>query len=61
MKYEYKDLLTSLIWLGLAGVLVAFDTYVLNNFLGQIDSLIFILLFIGVLGILVKILMNPTV
>ena len=61
MKYEYKDLLTSLIYFGLAGVFVAFDAYVLNNFLGQIDSLIFILLFIGVLGMLVKILMNPNV
>lgn len=61
MKYEYKDLLTSLKWLGLAAVLFALDAYVFNNFLGQIDSLIFILLFIGVLGTLVKILMNPRV
>jgi hypothetical protein len=61
MKYEYKDLLISLKWLGLAAVLAALDAYVFNNFLGQIESLIFILLFIGVLGTLVKILMNPRV
>ena len=61
MKYTYKDLLTSLIWWVLAGVLVALDTYVLNNFLGEIDSLILILLGIGVLGMIVKIPMNPNV
>ena len=61
MKYRYKDLLTLLIWFGLAGVLVALDTYVLNNFLGEIDSLILILLGIGVLGMIVKIPMNPDV
>ena len=61
MKYTYKDLLTSLIWLGLAGALVALDTYVLNNFLGEIDSLILVLLGIGVLGMIVKIPMNPEV
>jgi len=49
------------IWLILAGTLVALDTYVLNNFLGEIDSLIFILLGIGVLGMIVKIPMNPDV
>lgn len=61
MKYTFKDLLTSLIWLILAGTLVALDTYVLNNFLMEIDSLIFILLGIGVLGMIVKIPMNPDV
>lgn len=61
MKYTFKDLLTSLIWLILAGTLVALDTYVLNNFLREIDSLIFILLGIGVLGMIVKIPMNPDV
>ncbi|MDA7797848.1 hypothetical protein N8959_00025 [bacterium] len=61
MKYTFKDLLTSLIWLSLAGSLVALDTYVLNNFLGEIDSLILILLGIGVLGMIVKIPMNPDV
>ena len=61
MKYTYKDLLTSLIWWVLAGVLVALDTYVLNNFLGEIDSLILILLGIGVLGMIVKIPMNPNI
>ena len=61
MKYTHKDLLTSLIWFGLAGALVALDAYVLNNFLGEIDSLIFILLGIGVLGMIVKIPLNPDV
>jgi hypothetical protein len=61
MKYTFKDLFTSVIWLILAGTLVALDTYVLNNFLGEIDSLIFILLGIGVLGMIVKIPMNPDV
>ena len=61
MKYTFKDLLTSLIWLSLAGALVALDNYVLNNFLGEIDSLILILLGIGVLGMIVKIPMNPDV
>jgi len=61
MKYTFKDLLTSVIWLSLAGALVALDTYVLNNFLGEIDSLIFVLLGIGVLGMIVKIPLNPDV
>ena len=61
MKYTFKDLLTSVIWLSLAGALVALDAYVLNNFLGEIDSLIFILLGIGVLGMIVKIPLNPDV
>ena len=61
MKYTFKDLLTSVIWLLLAGTLVALDIYVLNNFLGEIDSLIFILLGIGVLGMIVKIPLNPDV
>ena len=61
MKYTFKDLLTSVIWLSLAGALVALDTYVLNNFLGEIDSLIFVLLGIGVLGMVVKIPLNPDV
>ena len=61
MKYTFKDLLTSLIWLSLAGSLVALDTYVLNTFLGEIDTLILILLGIGVLGMIVKIPMNPDV
>lgn len=61
MKYTFKDLLTSVIWLSLAGALFALDTYVLNNFLGEIDSLIFVLLGIGVLGMIVKIPLNPDV
>jgi len=35
MKYTFKDLLTSVIWLILAGTLVALDTYVLNNFIRE--------------------------
>ena len=62
MVYKLNDALKMLFfWVVPFSLLAWIDTFFLNNLLGDLDSLIALLLFIGFFGWLLKAIFNPNV